>query len=115
MVAVVARHAEKSDFSAAERAHPTNERNKLENSVCGTSGPLLAFRDMGSARQIQQPGGPVCVCGRSERTSIVWRAHALASNIDASRCVGKRYSALHVTIASGRVRLATDGGAKIAR
>ena len=26
-----------------------------------------------------------------------------------------RYSALHVTIASGRVRLATDGGAKIAR
>jgi hypothetical protein len=26
-----------------------------------------------------------------------------------------RYSALHVTIAFGRVRLATDGGAKIAR
>src|SRR5262249_38514060 len=35
MVAVVARHAEKSElFSAGERAHPTNERNKLENSVC---------------------------------------------------------------------------------
>src|SRR3974377_2497059 len=30
MVAVVARHAEKSElFSAGERAHPTNERNKL--------------------------------------------------------------------------------------
>jgi hypothetical protein len=35
MVAVVARHAEKSElFDARERAHPTNERNKLENSVC---------------------------------------------------------------------------------
>jgi hypothetical protein len=35
MVAVVARHVEKSEpFSAGERAHPTNERNKLENSVC---------------------------------------------------------------------------------
>jgi hypothetical protein len=31
MVAVVARHAEKSElFSVGERAHPTNERNKLE-------------------------------------------------------------------------------------
>ena len=36
MVAVVARHAEKSAlFGAGERAHPTNERNKLEDSVCG--------------------------------------------------------------------------------
>jgi hypothetical protein len=35
MVAVVARHAEKSElFDARERAHPINERNKLENSVC---------------------------------------------------------------------------------
>jgi hypothetical protein len=41
MVAVVARHAEKSElFSAGERAHPTNERNKLENSVCGTSSDI---------------------------------------------------------------------------
>jgi hypothetical protein len=31
MVAVVAPHVEKSElFSAGERAHPTNERNKLE-------------------------------------------------------------------------------------
>jgi hypothetical protein len=28
---------------------------------------------------------------------------------------GKGYRALHPTIASGRVRVATDGGAKIAR
>jgi hypothetical protein len=28
---------------------------------------------------------------------------------------GDSYCALHATIASGRVRLATDGGAKIAR
>src|SRR6516225_2214739 len=40
MVAVVARHAEKSElFSAGERAHPTNEGN-LENSVCGTSSDI---------------------------------------------------------------------------
>jgi len=57
MVAVVARHAEKSEiFSVGERAHPTNERNKLENSVCGDlqrhSSPLSAFRDLASVRQI---------------------------------------------------------------
>ena len=41
MVAVVARHAEKSElFSAGERARPTNERNKLKNSVCGTSSDI---------------------------------------------------------------------------
>ena len=41
MVAVVARHAEKSElFGAGERTHPTNERNKLENSVCGTSSDI---------------------------------------------------------------------------
>ena len=41
MVAVVARHAEQSElFSSGERAHPTNERNKLENSVCGTSSDI---------------------------------------------------------------------------
>ena len=55
-VAVVARHARKSElFSTGERAHPTNERNKLEKSVCGTSSdiqPLSAFRDLASARQI---------------------------------------------------------------
>jgi hypothetical protein len=33
MVAVVARHAEKSEpFSAGERAHPTNERNRFGKS-----------------------------------------------------------------------------------
>jgi hypothetical protein len=31
-----------------------------------------------------------------------------------TRC-GNRYGRLHATIASGRVRLATDGGSKIAR
>ena len=41
MVAVVARRAEKSElFSAGARAHPTNEGNKLENSVCGTSSDI---------------------------------------------------------------------------
>jgi hypothetical protein len=53
MVAVVARHAEKSElFSAGERAHPTNEPNKLENSVCGTSNdiqPIVRLSQVKSA------------------------------------------------------------------
>ena len=41
MVDVVARHAETSElFSAGAHGHPTNERNKLENSVCGTSSDI---------------------------------------------------------------------------
>jgi hypothetical protein len=41
MVAVVARHVEKSElFSVGERAHPTNKRNKLEDTVCGISSDI---------------------------------------------------------------------------
>jgi hypothetical protein len=48
------------------------------------------------------------------------RVHALCANRKSPGCLinlwpAMRYGALHVTIASGRVRLETAGGAKIAR
>jgi len=47
---------------------------------------------------------------RSLRTTLVGKAIN-----DARRILSMSYGALHATIACGRVRLATDGGEKIAR
>ena len=48
MVAVVARHAEKSElFSAGGRAHPTNERNKLENPTSSDIQPVVRLLQTG--------------------------------------------------------------------
>jgi len=54
MVAVVARHAEKSElFSAGERAHPTNERNKLENSVCALNKSITFWSFLGQSHGVE--------------------------------------------------------------
>jgi hypothetical protein len=67
MVAVVARHAEKSElFSAGERAHPTNEQNKLENSVCGTSS------DIQPIARLSRPGK--CASDRTAWWGSLWLA-----------------------------------------
>ena len=69
MVAVFARHAEKSELlGGGERAHPTNERNKLENSVCGT------FSDIQPVVQVRVFRDAVvladCVCSQTHLHSI---------------------------------------------
>jgi hypothetical protein len=73
-----------------------------------TDGHSVSYR-LGTARRERLPSGALIVL-KFGSTVLGTRADPAVPAAPASR-----YGALHATKASGRVRLAMDGGAKIAR
>jgi hypothetical protein len=83
--------------------------------LIGSSKPVKAEAITGSVPELDSVAVRVVVDSYQFAVAPSKRAHASASDIDVSRASARAIAALHATIAFGGVRLAIDGGAKMAR